>query len=87
MYRHPFSENYLLDDNTSAQAYYLLGLIREAEGKDDLVGDLFSKAVYLDPNHHEAMIHLALHAGRIGDSVTAKKLHLRAQRVVKRIKV
>lgn len=79
-------ENYLLSDSTSAQAYYLLGLIREAEGKDELVGELFRKAVYLDPNHHEAMIHLALHAGRQGDTVTAKKLHLRAQRVAKRIK-
>ena len=79
-------ENYLLNDNTSAQGYYLLGIIREAEGKDELVGELFRKAVYLDPNHHEAMIHLALHAGRKGDTATAKKLHLRAQRVAKRIK-
>jgi len=79
-------ESYLREDAESAQAYYLLGLIRESEGKDNLVGELFQKAVYLNPNHHEAMIHLALHAGRKGDSETAKKLHQRVQRVVKRIK-
>jgi len=79
-------ENYLQEHETSAQAYYLLGLIRESEGKKEIVGELFRKAVYLDPNHHAAMIHLALHAGRQGDSDMAKKLHLRAQRVVKRNK-
>ena len=79
-------EFYLREDAESAQAYYLLGLIRESEGKDNLVGELFQKAVYLNPNHHEAMIHLALHAGRKGDSETAKKLHQRVKRVVKRIK-
>jgi len=79
-------ESYLHEHGTSAQAYYLLGLIRESEGKHSLVGELFRKAVYLNPNHHEAMIHLALHAGRQGDTETAKKLHQRARRVVKRTK-
>ncbi len=80
-------ENYLQAHAASAQAYYLLGLIRESEGKQDLVGELFRKAVYLDPNHHAAMIHLALHAGRQGDAGMAKKLHQRAQRVAKRNKL
>ncbi len=79
-------ESYLQTHDASAQAYYLLGLIRESEGKQKLVGELFRKAVYLDPNHHAAMIHLALHAGRQGDADMAKKLHQRAQRVVKRNK-
>jgi len=79
-------EGYLQENSASAQAYYLLGLIRESEGRHKLVGELFPKAVYLDPNHHEAMIHLALHAGREGDAETAKKLHQRAKRVVKRTK-
>jgi chemotaxis protein methyltransferase WspC len=76
-------EDYLRDHATSAQAYYLLGLIREAEGKFQLVGDLFRKSLDLDPNHHEAMIHLALNAAREGDKETAKNLHERAQRVLK----
>ena len=79
-------ESYLREDAESAQAYYLLGLIRESEGKDNLVGELFQKAIYLNPNHHEALIHLALHAGRKGDAEMAKKLHQRVQRVARRIK-
>lgn len=79
-------ENYLRQHPTSAQAYYLLGLVREAEGKHQLVGELFKKAVYLDPNHYEAMIHLALHLVRYGDAASAKNLHLRANRVLNRKK-
>lgn len=79
-------ENYLRQHPTSAQAYYLLGLIREAEGKHQLVAELFKKAVYLDPNHYEAMIHLALHLVRYGDADSAKKLQLRANRVLNRKK-
>jgi len=79
-------ENYLRQHPTSAQAYYLLGLVREAEGKHQLVGELFKKAVYLDPNHYEAMIHLALHLVRYGDADSAKKLQQRAHRVLSRKK-
>lgn len=79
-------ENYLRQHTTSAQAYYLLGLVREAEGKHQLVGELFKKAVYLDPNHYEAMIHLALHLVRHGDADSAKKLQQRAHRVLNRKK-
>lgn len=79
-------ENYLHEFPTSAQAYYLLGLVREAEGKHHLVADLFKKAVYLDPNHYEAMIHLALHLARYGDADSATKLQQRAHRVLNRKK-
>ena len=79
-------ENYLRQHPTSAQAYYLLGLVREAEGKHQLVGELFKKAVYLDPNHYEAMIHLALHLVRYGDADSAKNLQQRAHRVLSRKK-
>lgn len=79
-------ENYLRQHPASAQAYYLLGLIREAEGKHQLVAELFKKAVYLDPNHYEAMIHLALHLVRYGDADSAKKFQQRANRVLNRKK-
>lgn len=79
-------ENYLREFPTSAQAYYLLGLVREAEGKTHLVADLFKKAVYLDPNHYEAMIHLALHLARYGDANSATNLQQRARRVLSRKK-
>lgn len=79
-------ENYLREFPTSAQAYYLLGLVREAEGKHHLVADLFKKSVYLDPNHYEAMIHLALHLARYGDADSATRLQQRAHRVLNRKK-
>ncbi len=79
-------ETYLRENPTSAQAYYLLGLVRESEGKHSIAGDLFKKAVYLDPNHYEAMIHLALHLARYGDAESAKKLQARAHRVLGRKK-
>ncbi len=79
-------ETYLRENPTSAQAYYLLGLVRESEGKHQIAGELFKKAVYLDPNHYEAMIHLALHLARYGDAESAKKLQARAHRVLGRNK-
>lgn len=79
-------ETYLRENPTSAQAYYLLGLVRESEGKHQIAGELFKKAVYLDPNHYEAMIHLALHMARYGDAESAKKLQARAHRVLGRNK-
>jgi chemotaxis protein methyltransferase WspC len=79
-------ETYLRENPTSAQAYYLLGLVRESEGKHTIAGELFKKAVYLDPNHYEAMIHLALHLARYGDAESAKKLQARAHRVLGRKK-
>lgn len=79
-------ETYLRENPTSAQAYYLLGLVRESEGKHSIAGELFKKAVYLDPNHYEAMIHLALHLARYGDAESAKKLQARAHRVLGRKK-
>lgn len=77
-------ENYLCKNANSAQAYYQLGLIREAEGNRDVVAELFQKAVFLDPNHHEAIMNLALYAGRDGDVKMAKELFERTQLVRKR---
>lgn len=77
---------YIRENDTSAQAYYLMGVIKKAQGKYEEVSDLFKKAVYLDPDHHEAMVHLALHTEQMGDMETAQKLHTRARRVLKRKK-
>ena len=73
-------EDYLLGDACSASAYHLLGVVREAEGQSHLAVDLFHKAVYLDPKHYQALVHLAMHAERRGDAKTAKAYRARAQR-------
>ena len=65
----------------SAATYYLLGVIREAQGNVLLGRDLFHKALYLDPKHYQALIHLAEQAERQGDVGVAATYRARAQRL------
>jgi len=68
----------------SAQAYFLLGLIRQAAGHIDQADQDFNRAVYLQPDHYEALIHLALLAEHRGDKAGAAVLRHRAQRTQRR---
>ncbi len=63
-----------------ADAYYLLGLVREAAGNSEEAERLFRKAVYLTPAHAEALIHLGAIASRRGDQQRAQRLKERAAR-------
>jgi len=72
--------NYLEHRAGSADAYYLLGIVRTAEGDHDQAGQLFHKAAYLDPRHYQALIHLAIHAEQQGDAAAAAKYRARAER-------
>ena len=65
----------------SATAYYLLGVIREAQENVLLARELFHKALYLDPKHYQALIHLAEHAERQGDLGAAVTYRARARRL------
>ena len=64
----------------SAQAYVLLGLIRQAAGNAEQAEHCFGRAVYLQPDHYEAIIHLALLLEHRGDTAMATVLRERAQR-------
>lgn len=75
-------EAYLVEHNVSADGYYLLGLIRQAEGKDNLAAELFRKAVYLDARHYQALVHLAAQAEYTGNSAAAAVYRARASRLV-----
>jgi chemotaxis protein methyltransferase WspC len=66
----------------SARAYHLLGLIRDCMGDQNLAGDLYRRALYLEPDFYDALIHLALLKGKSGDNVAAKALKNRAFRVL-----
>jgi chemotaxis protein methyltransferase WspC len=68
----------------SADAYYQLGLIQDAEG--DLTGAVqnYRKAIYLAPEHGEALAHLALLLQRQGDGAGAKALNSRLGRMTNR---
>lgn len=63
----------------SAAAYYLLGLVCDAAG-DPSAMDYYRKALYLEPNHYEALLQMALLLERHGDRSGAKTFKRRAQR-------
>ncbi len=78
-------EDYLKTHKSSAQGYFLLGVIRDAEEDYGNATKLLSKAVYLEPNHHEALVLLALLAEKSGDNKRAKAYNERIQRLQKRL--
>lgn len=65
----------------SAAAYFLMGLVKEAGGQPSEAETQYRKALYLDSQHHEAMIHLALILEGRGDTAGAGTLRRRASRV------
>lgn len=71
---------YLKQNKNSAQAFYLLGLVRDASGASHEAGELYRKALYLEPEHYEALMHLALIKQKAGDKAGAEVLRSRARR-------
>jgi chemotaxis protein methyltransferase WspC len=69
----------------TAEVYYLLAVVSEAEGNLPAAVTHYRKAIYLDPNHTEALQHFALLAARMGDADVAQKLRDRAKRITQRI--
>jgi chemotaxis protein methyltransferase WspC len=73
-------ETFMRTHGPSAPAYVLLGLIRQAAGDPQQAEHYFDRAVYLQPDHYEALIHLALFMEHRGDAAGAAVLRQRAQR-------
>ena len=67
-----------------ANAFYLLGLIADARGRDSDAKEAYRKALYLDAAHYEALTHLAALLDVAGDEAGAERLMLRARRAVAR---
>jgi chemotaxis protein methyltransferase WspC len=65
----------------SAEAFYLLGLIRDYSGADSQATEFYRKALYLQPTHYEALIQWASLAKRNGNDAHAQILQNRAERV------
>ena len=65
---------------TSAQAFYLLGLVRDAAG-DPQAMDYYRKALYLDPDHYETLLQMSLLLEKNGDPAGARRFKRRAGRV------
>ncbi|MGJ7497967.1 CheR family methyltransferase [Variovorax sp. RT4R15] len=74
-------EAHLLEHGPTAEAFNLLGLVRDASGKTADAADQYRKALYLEPNHQDALIHLALLLQKQGDVAGAQRLQRRASRL------
>jgi len=72
-------EEQMREHGPSAQAFYLMGLICSADGRLYAADRCYRKALYLDQNHVEAMMHLAVLLEEQGDKRGAKRLRARAQ--------
>lgn len=71
---------YLAANPSSADAYYLLGVIADAQGAQTEARGHYKRALYLDPEHGEALTHLAAVLGLEGDRTGAQLLLARAAR-------
>ncbi|WP_087502656.1 protein-glutamate O-methyltransferase CheR [Pseudomonas sp. SID14000] len=65
----------------SAQVYYWLGLLSDTEGDAQQALTHYRKALYLEPQHPEALVHLAALLAAQGDLAGARRLQERAARV------
>jgi chemotaxis protein methyltransferase WspC len=64
----------------SVDAFYLLGVIHDSRGHAG-AREYYRKALYLDPNHYESLLQMALLAEKEGDHDTARSCRRRAQRL------
>ncbi|WP_083675233.1 CheR family methyltransferase [Achromobacter denitrificans] len=64
----------------SAEALYLQGLLQDAAGEARQAQAAYRKALYLDPTHRKALLHLAALVASDGDHEGARRLQARAAR-------
>jgi chemotaxis protein methyltransferase WspC len=74
-------EAQLLRQGPSAQVFHVLGLVRDASGNADDAAIYYRKALYLDPGHQDALVHLALLLEKQGLKSEAQTLWKRARRL------
>ena len=77
-------KEHLRTHGPSVPTLHLLGLINSAANDLPEAAEYFRKALYLDPNHIQALIHLALLLEKRGDKAGAKVLNDRVQRLDRR---
>jgi len=72
-------EAHLAKHGASAEAYYLLGLMKDASDDPEAI-TFYRKALYLEPHHYEALVHVALWLEKVGDVIGARPFKRRAER-------
>jgi chemotaxis protein methyltransferase WspC len=73
-------EKYLQERGPDVRAYALLGVVQKARGQVAQAESSFSRVLYLEPGHADALLHMALLAESRGDAVAAKNFRRRAER-------
>ncbi|HMJ11866.1 MAG TPA: CheR family methyltransferase [Polyangiaceae bacterium] len=73
-------ERFLAEIGASAEAYYLLGVVRQAAQDETRARECFDKAVYLNPSHYESLLQLALLYEKRGERTQAANYRRRAER-------
>jgi chemotaxis protein methyltransferase WspC len=78
--------SYLARHPTSAAAHTLLGELYQAHQQNAQAERCFQRAIYLEPTSYEALLHLALLKENQGDTVGAKIIQQRIQRLQHRLR-
>ena len=73
-------EQYLNNHPPAAQVFYWLGLLSDVAGSALQAQGFYRKALYLEPQHPQALMHLAALLESQGDSAGARRLQARAAR-------
>lgn len=73
-------QQYLREHPPQAQVFYWLGLLSDVAGNAMEAQGFYRKALYLEPQHPEALAHLAMLLAAQGDTVGARRLQDRAAR-------
>jgi chemotaxis protein methyltransferase WspC len=76
--------HYLKTNEPDTDAYHVLGLIHAALNNNAIAIGHFKKAVYLDPDHIDSLVHLSLLYKVDGDMKMADKFQARAERARKK---
>lgn len=73
--------DHLQDNAPTADALFLLGQVEMASSRFGDAEACIRKALYLNPNHHDALVQMALLAERRGAGDEAKRLRQRARKL------
>ncbi|HCS45251.1 MAG TPA: chemotaxis protein CheR [Pseudomonas sp.] len=73
-------ERYLCSHEPVAQVFYWLGLLSDVAGSALQAQGFYRKALYLEPQHPDALMHLAALLQSQGDTAGARRLQARAAR-------
>ena len=73
-------EQFLQRHGPHAQVFYWLGLLSDVEGQTPEAQGFYRKALYLQPQHLEALAHLAVLLAAQGDVAGAQRLQARVAR-------